>query len=135
MALINKNKHLRDIKHICPWMNLVKICQAWPGNICFKVGLQFNLGDHSFTFHFSKLQKQMKFWLSQVDTLLSSNTVINFGLPSLSPSKISGGGLLMWLTLIRLTSRCLARTGGWHQKPPVSILTQDNFSSKIMFPW
>ena len=29
------------------------------------------------------------------------------------------------LTLIRLTSRCLARTGGWHQKPPVSILAQE----------
>ena len=25
---------------------------GWPGNICFKISLQFNLGDHSFTFHF-----------------------------------------------------------------------------------
>jgi len=28
------------------------------------------------------------------------------------------------LALIRLMCGCLARTGGWHQKPPVSIIAQ-----------
>ena len=43
----------------------------------------------------------------------------------LSDWKIHQGKLNVYLTLIRLTSRCLARTGGWLQKPPLSILAQE----------
>ena len=40
---------------------------------------------------FQKIQKQPKVWHAQVDTLVSSNKVMNFGLLSLSPSEIAGG--------------------------------------------
>ena len=38
------------------------------------------------------------------------------------------------LTLIRLMSRCLVRLGGWHQKPPASILAQEPILAKNHVP-